>query len=388
MSKKNVEWEWKKLKDICNINFGTRVVRKKDGGSIYPVYGGGGATFMMDSYNREDCLVVSRFAMSQQCTRFVSGKFFLNDSGLSLSPKDNSLTESFLNTTILGLNDDIYALGRGTAQKNLNVDAFKELMLPIPPLDEQERIVKVLDDAFEKIDTIKTTAETNLQNAKELFQAKLSQFFNGNNWNAMELAEVCEVVTDFVAAGSFADLRKNVSYKSEPDYAQLVRTTDLKHNFQKKDFVYVSKAAFDYLYRVDLSKESVILPNVGVNCGEVYYIPEGSLPYDHNVLGPNAVLVRSHSSDNHYLYYCFMSDNLQFQIDDITSKMAQPKFNKTSLKKLILPIPPLPIQKQIVAKLDSLSEKVKQLESNYKQVLADCDELKKAILKKAFNGEL
>ena len=66
-----------KLGEVCDINYGTRVVQKKDGGSIYPVYGGGGATFRMDTYNREDCLVVARFAMSPKCTRIVKGKFFL-----------------------------------------------------------------------------------------------------------------------------------------------------------------------------------------------------------------------------------------------------------------------------------------------------------------------
>ena len=70
-------WETKKLGDVCEINYGTRVVQKKDGGTIYPVYGGGGATFKMDRYNREDCIVVSRFAMSNQCVRYVRGKFFL-----------------------------------------------------------------------------------------------------------------------------------------------------------------------------------------------------------------------------------------------------------------------------------------------------------------------
>ena len=57
-------WQLKKLCEVCEINCGTRVVRKVDGGSKYPVYGGGGETFKMDTYNREDCLIVSRFAMS------------------------------------------------------------------------------------------------------------------------------------------------------------------------------------------------------------------------------------------------------------------------------------------------------------------------------------
>lgn len=47
-------WKVVKLGDVCTINYGTRVVRNRDGGTTYPVYGGGGATFMMDVYNREN----------------------------------------------------------------------------------------------------------------------------------------------------------------------------------------------------------------------------------------------------------------------------------------------------------------------------------------------
>lgn len=83
----NSRWFTDTIDSLCNVEYGTRVVQKKDGGSIYPVYGGGGATFAMDTYNREDRLTIARFAMSAQCTRFVKGKFFLNDSGLTLSPK-------------------------------------------------------------------------------------------------------------------------------------------------------------------------------------------------------------------------------------------------------------------------------------------------------------
>ena len=82
-----INWKAKKLDDACNVAYGTRVVNKRDGGSVFPVYGGGGATFFMDEYNRENCMVVARFAMSEKCTRFISGKFFLNDSGLTVLPK-------------------------------------------------------------------------------------------------------------------------------------------------------------------------------------------------------------------------------------------------------------------------------------------------------------
>jgi type I restriction enzyme S subunit len=127
-------WELKKLNDFCDIEYGTRVVRKRDGGTIYPVYGGGGATFFMDTFNREDCLVIARFAMSERCTRFIRGKFFLNDSGLTVNPKDkDTILQKFLNLQFFYLNDYIYSLARGTAQKNLDVPKFRNIEIVIPP---------------------------------------------------------------------------------------------------------------------------------------------------------------------------------------------------------------------------------------------------------------
>ena len=54
-------WELHLLDEVCDVEYGTRVVRKKHAGTKFPVYGGGGATFNIDEYNRENCLIVSRF---------------------------------------------------------------------------------------------------------------------------------------------------------------------------------------------------------------------------------------------------------------------------------------------------------------------------------------
>lgn len=132
----------KLLETVARIDYGTRVTRKNNSGSTYPVYGGGGATFLIDDWNREDCLIISRFAMSEECVRRVRGRFFLNDSGLTVATRDESaLSQKFLDLLLLSQSRAIYALGRGTAQRNLNVDAFRELLVPVPPLEVQNRIV-------------------------------------------------------------------------------------------------------------------------------------------------------------------------------------------------------------------------------------------------------
>jgi len=169
------------------------------------------------------------------------------------------------------------------------------------------------------------------------------------------IGDICETVTDYVAAGSFADLRKNVVYSLKPDFAQLIRTTDLKSNFSKGESIYVSERAFNFLWRVNLNEESIILPNIG-NCGEVYYVVPENLPYENNVLGPNAILVRSNVCDNKFLSYIFRTREFQMQLNKITSSTGQTKFNKTEFKKLVIPVPPLPVQQEIVRILDNFTE--------------------------------
>ena len=157
-------------------------------------------------------------------------------------------------------------------------------------------------------------------------------------WEQRKLGDVLETVTDYVAAGSFADLAKNVEYKDSPDYAQLVRTMDLKSGFTSTQEVYVDKNAFDYLYRVNMDKECIILPNIG-NCGEVYYVKPENLPYKHNVLGPNAIFVRSETAANNFLSILFQAKDFQAKLKLIVSPNGQTKFNKTELKRIDLILP-------------------------------------------------
>lgn len=178
-----------------------------------------------------------------------------------------------------------------------------------------------------------------------------------------KLGEVVEIVTDYVAAGSFKVIAENVKYLKKDGYAQLIRTKDLKSNFQKiDDFIYVDKNAFKFLHRVNLDKECIILPNIG-NCGEVYYIYPEKLPSINNVLGPNAIYLRSEIQNNKFLFYLFHEYFFQKSLEKITSKVGQGKFNKTDLKEVLIPIPSLETQEKIVEILDKFTNYVTELQS-------------------------
>lgn len=153
-------------------------------------------------------------------------------------------------------------------------------------------------------------------------------------------------VTDYVAAGSFADIKDNVTYLNETGYAQLVRTVDLKKKFANGDAVYVDENAFKYLWRVNLNEECIVLPNIGANIGEVYYIEPSDLPFANNVLGPNAILLKT-DEDNYFIFTSLNTDLFQNQLFENVGSSGQPKFNKTELKSIKLLITSIEEQKKI-----------------------------------------
>ena len=372
-------WEAKQVDDVCLVEYGTRVVKKRDGGTIYPVYGGGGATFFMDESNREDCLIISRFAMSEKCTRFVKGMFFLNDSGLSIIPKnENELCQEFLNYQILSLNDYIYSLARGTAQKNLDVPKFRKMDIHFPKsTDEQKRIVVILDEAFESIAKAKENAEKNLKNAKDIFQGYLQSVFENKKWTRKTLGDVCERVeygssSKSTEEGIIAVLRMGNIQNGRFNWEKLVYSNNLEDNEK-----YLLKYN-DVLFNRTNSPE--LVGKTAIYKGEMPAIFAG-------------YLIRIHRTENlldaDYLNYYLNSEMAMNYGKSVTiSSVNQANINGTKLKSYPIPLPSLSEQQYIVTKLDTLSAETKRLEAVYEKKLADLEELKKSILQKAFDEEL
>ena len=153
-------------------------------------------------------------------------------------------------------------------------------------------------------------------------------------------------------------MRENVTYYQEDNYAQLVRTIDLKNNFSNNEFVYVDKGAYDFLWRVQLIEPNIVLPNIGANIGEKYYVRPQNLPKDKNVLGPNAILLRSESNDTHFVYFRLSTSSYDNEMKKLVGASGQPKFNKTDLKKVKVFMPTISEQKKISRFLALIDERI------------------------------
>lgn len=376
----------KKLDEICEIEYGTRVVQKRDGGKIYPVYGGGGATFAMDIYNRENRLVISRFGMSAQCTRFVDGRFFLNDSGLTIRPKkSNILSQDFLNKWVFSANDVIYALGKGTAQKNLDVETFRCLILPVPPLSEQQRIVAILDEAFECIATAKANTEKNLKNARALFDSYLNSVFSqlGGGWAEKPLAELCDIKHGFPFKSEF--------FVSEGDYVVLTpgnfyESGGYRDRFEKQKF-YSGDIPGGYI--VDKGDLLVAMTEQAAGLlGSPILVPESNRFLHNQRLG----LITKKAGVpwcNEFFFHLFNTKRVRHEIHASASGVKVRHTSPTKIGQVVVSFPSsVAEQQRIVVKLDKLSEETRCIESIYRKKIMALDALKKSILHKAFSGEL
>lgn len=204
------------------------------------------------------------------------------------------------------------------------------------------------------------------------------------NWCWTQLGTYIDFATDYVANGSFASLKQNVAYYKEENYAILVKTQDFSNSFTE-DLTYTDKRGYDFLKKSVLYGGELILSNIG-SIGKVFRVPHLNKPM---TLAPNSIMIKCYrETDYDLLYYYFLSPFGTEQLYSITTGTAVKKFNKTDLKAICLPLPPLSEQQRIVDRIESLFPKLDEAKQKAQEALDSFETRKAAILHKAFTGEL
>lgn len=204
------------------------------------------------------------------------------------------------------------------------------------------------------------------------------------NWCWTRIGNYVDYVTDYVANGSFASLKVNVSIFKDENYALMVKTQDFANGFTKS-LTYTDKHGYDFLSKSTLHGGELILSNIG-SVGKVFRVPYFDRPM---TLASNSVMVKCYNSrDYDWMYYFLLSPIGFEELKSITTGTAVPKFNKTDLKTIPLPVPPLAEQQRIVDRIESLFAKLDEAKEKAQAVVDSFETRKAAILHKAFTGEL
>lgn len=239
------------------------------------------------------------------------------------------------------------ATSKGTKMPRGDKTSIMQYEVPLIDLQVQKKIASVLKALDEKI-KLNNEINNNLeQQAVLLFKKWFIEFDNSSknmletrfglvpeSFKLLKNGELPLVVTDYVANGSFASLKANVTLYQEPNYAYFIRNTDLKSGTFE---VFVDEHSYNFLSKSTLYGGEIIISNVG-DVGSVFLCPKLDKPM---TLGNNIIMLRPEQENlRYYLYIWFKWLYGQSLIQGIKGGSAQPKFNKTDFKNLPIFLPP------------------------------------------------
>lgn len=262
--------------------------------------------------------------------------------------------------------------------RNLDFKGYVSMSFRYPELSEQQRIVSLLDAEFAKIDTLKANAERNMQNAKDLFQAALKKELEPKEgWEKKPLKEITSEIGDGLHGTPIYS--ENGSYFFVNGNNLEDGIIEIKANTKK-----VNQDEFQK-YKLNLNETTVLLSINGTVGKTAFYNGEPI------ILGKSACYINVIPSTitKEYIRYFLLSDSFRNYARDYSRQATIINLGLKEIRNMTIPYPQsLTDQQSIVFRLDEINTKCKTLQANYEKTIALCDDLKQALLRKAFNGEI
>ena len=283
----------------------------------------------------------------------------------------------------------ISELSSGIAQPGVNAAKLQSLCFPLSPLSEQQRIVDCIESLFAKLDEAKQKAQDALDSFETRKAAILHKAFTGE-LTAQWRKEHGVGIESWEKAnlGKYVDSQYGYTESASQEQVgpKFLRITDIQDGVVNWDSVPFCKISDNDFERYAVSQNDIMIARTGATTGKSYLIVDDVKAVFASYL--IRIKVKSAQLQPRYLYSFMQSQIYWDQITEFSAGIAQPGVNAKKLKEIILPIPSVPEQTEIVHILDDLLAKEQPAKEAAEGVLGQIDLIKKAILARAFRGEL
>jgi len=268
---------------------------------------------------------------------------------------------------------------RSTGIRNLDFDAYKSLEVPVPPLDEQRRIVAVLDQAFAALDCARARVAANLADANELFRRTLSAAFDEENGLEVEMRSLFEI-------GSSKRVLKAQWVTQGVPFYRGREVTALSREGSVDNQLFITEEHFAELeerYGVPTAGD-IIITAIGT-IGNAYIVQDRDRFYfkDASVLW----MKKSRDVSSEYVLAWLRSPRFFEQLDTGNGATVD-TLTIQKMQSIKIPLPASDQQERTVTTLDAMRVQVEKLRSTYERQLADIAALRQSVLHTAFSGQL
>ncbi len=386
-------WEWKKLDELTEVNIGKTPTRSKKEFflgdkvwlSIRDLKGFSVSTsnemITDDAIRTSNIKIIKKgtllmsFKLTLGRTAFADCDLYTNEAIASLPIKNERVLDKYFLNYSIGVVDLEKEVDNAVKGKTLNKQKIKNLDIPLPPLQEQKRIVAKLDKLFEKIDMAIALHQKNMDEADVFMKSVLNDVFG-------ELEEKYGIAL----ISSIMKINNQTIIPNDDEIYNYVGLENIESNSGK---------LVDYMPSIGKNIKS---SKVHFKKGMVLY---GKLrPYlnkvwiaDFDGIATTEILPFFPIKNNlnmQYVKYYFLSPKYLAKVMNNCSGARMPRLTTKFIKsnEAYIPLPPLNIQQKIVTYLDKISKKIENLKEVQKEKMQSLVALKASILDRAFRGEL
>jgi type I restriction enzyme S subunit len=397
----NTKWEVKKLREVCIV-----IAGQSPEGNYYNNNGNGlpfyqGKKEFTDKYVRYPKVWTTKITKEAQKgdilisvrapvgpINFATEKICIGRGLAAIRPiSKNEFSNDYLFFFLMSIQDKIKG-SVGAVFASINKNQIENILVPVPPIDEQKKIVAKLDKFSENIKKLEKTARKNLQNAKDLFNSVLNETFKNKSvvdsrqidktlvskirWETRKLGEICEIVNGRTPKTNVKEYWNGTNLWITPA------------EMGKRETPFVEKTIRQLSDSGLKNSSGKLLPPYSV-------ILSSRAPIGHLVINTKSMATGQGCKGlipSGKLFYLFLYYYLYFSVGYLNMLGTGTIFKELStwkLKEVEIPFPLLLEQKRIIAKLDKLSEETKKLEIIYQKKIDGLTELKKSVLKQTFD---
>ena len=376
------EWTVETLGKLCQIKTGKKDVNQGNPDGKYPFFTCAASHTFSDTYSfdTEALLVAGNGDVGK--VSYFKGKFEVYQRTYVLSDFVKVLPR-FLYFILDGkLKDTVSKQKLGNTMPYIKIGMLSDFAVPVPPLPEQQRIVRILDEAFEGIASAKANAEHNLQNARALFESHVEAVFTQRDegWMEKQLVRCVEEVS----TGPFG----SILHKSDYQHGGIPLVNPINIEGDKivpDERKAVGKATAQRLARYALRENDIVIARRGEigRCAVVTRQQSGWL------CGTGSFVIRpSDGTDPHFLTHLLRSRPYRGRLEGMAGRATMPSISNHDLANLVIRLPPVAQQCRMVALIEELSGETERLATLYERKLRVLEALKESLLHSAFSGNL
>ena len=277
--------------------------------------------------------------------------------------------------------------GSGTTFKAISGEVIRNISLPIPPINEQNRIVSKLDELISELDKGKEQLRTALNQLKVYKQAIQKYAFEGKlntnivKWKTIKLGELL----DFVGSGATPKGGKKVYVKNGVTF---IRSQNVYPNeFRLDNVAYITEEIDEKLKRSRVKENDVLLNITGASIGRCTFVPKN---FPKANVNQHVCILRPNKKKLNHKYLSFYLNSFQAQSDIMNAQSGATRQgrNYTQIKNISIPLCNLKEQELIVEKLEIIQDSMRLTRNLIDEQLVKSKSLLHSLFEKAFDGKL